>query len=123
MPYRFFAEAVVVVHFAFILFAVFGAPLVLRWKRVVWLHAPVVVYAALIEFFGWTCPLTPLENWFRWRGGSAGYPTSFTEHYILPLVYPAQLTYRLQIVLGIAVLSINLLVYGWLIRRSVSPRD
>ena len=71
MFYGLFADIVVVVHFAFVLFSVFGGFLVLRWRRCAWIQVPVFLWAALIEFEGWICPLTPLENWFREQGGEA----------------------------------------------------
>ncbi len=117
MVYRFLADLVLVAHFAFVVFAVVGALLVLRWRWVVWLHLPAVVWAALIEFAGWICPLTPLENWLRELGGSAGYESGFVEHYILPVLYPGGLTREVQIVLGLLVLAVNIGIYGWLLRR------
>ncbi len=117
MVYRFLADLVLVAHFAFVVFAVVGALLVLRWRWVAWLHLPAVVWAALIEFAGWICPLTPLENWLRELGGSAGYESGFVEHYILPVLYPGGLTREVQIVLGLLVLAVNVGIYGWLLRR------
>ena len=117
MVYRFLADLVLVAHFAFVVFAVVGALLVLRWRWVVWLHLPAVVWAALIEFAGWICPLTPLENWLRELSGSAGYESGFVEHYILPVLYPGGLTREVQIVLGLLVLAVNIGIYGWLLRR------
>ena len=117
MVYRFLADLVLVAHFAFVVFAVVGALLVLRWRWVVWLHLPAVVWAALISFAGWICPLTPLENWLRELGGSAGYESGFVEHYILPVLYPGGLTRGVQIVLGLLVLAVNMGIYGWLLRR------
>lgn len=115
--YRTLADLVVVVHFGFVLFAVAGALLVLRWPRVAWAHVPAAVWAALIEFAGWICPLTPLENWLRVRGGGAGYRGGFVDHYILPILYPEGLTRGTQITLGVLVLLLNLAIYGWLLRR------
>ncbi len=117
MVYRFLADLVLVAHFAFVVFAVVGALLVLRWRWVVWLHLPAVVWAVLIEFAGWICPLTPLENWLRELGVSAGYESGFVEHYILPVLYPGGLTREVQIVLGLLVLAVNIGIYGWLLRR------
>ena len=122
MLYRIFADIVIVIHLAFVLFAVFGGLLVLRWKRWACLHVPTVLWAALIEFAGWACPLTPLENWLRERGGAIVYRSGFVEHYILPLLYPAVLTRRLQIVLGLFVLGINLGIYGWVLFRVLKAK-
>ena len=119
MPYRVLADLVVVLHLAFVLFAVLGGLLARRWQRCAWLHVPAALWAALIEFRGWACPLTPLENWLRRRGGAAGYQSSFIEHYLLPLLYPTALTRRLQIALGLLVLGVNLAVYWCVWRRMV----
>jgi len=121
--YRLLADLTVVAHFVFVLFAVGGGLLVLRWRRIVWLHIPAAVWAALIEFYGWVCPLTPLENWLRVRSGASGYRGGFIEHYILPVLYPRALTRELQIVLGIFVLVVNLAIYGWLLIRVMKGRD
>jgi hypothetical protein len=120
MLYRVLADVVLMMHFAFILFAVLGGLLVLRWKRCAWIHIPAVAWAALISCAGWVCPLTPLENWLREKGGAMAYRSGFIEHYILPVVYPPidVLTRPVQIVLGFLVLGINLGIYGLVLRRT-----
>ena len=117
MLYRILADCVVVIHFVFILFAIGGGLLVLRSIQCAWMHIPVVLYAALIEFWGWICPLTPFENWLRVKSGGAGYETSFIEKYIIPIIYPATLNRHIQIILGIIVLVINIWIYIIVIRR------
>ena len=118
MPYRVLADLVVLTHLAFILFAVFGGILVLLWKRCAWVHLPAVLWAALIEFMGWVCPLTPLENWLRQRGGGgAPYTAGFVEHYLLPILYPASLSRELQWGLAGLVLVVNAGVYLFVLRR------
>jgi hypothetical protein len=112
--YHHLAEFVVLVHFVFVLFVIFGALFVLKRRRLVWVHLPCVLWGALNEFFGWVCPLTPLENWLREAGGRTGYPTSFVEHYLLPILYPAALTREVQIILGMMVVAVNMGIYGWL---------
>ncbi len=112
MIYRILADSVVVIHFAFILFVIFGALLVLKWNRLMWFHIPCAIWGALIEFAGWICPLTPLENQLRIRSGAEGYHSSFIEHYIIPIIYPTALNRSMQIFLGILVLVINLGIYG-----------
>ncbi len=109
--YRLTADLVVLIHLAFILFATLGGLWVLKYPRGALLHLPALVWAVLISLLGWVCPLTPLENWLRERGGFLGYDTSFIEHYILPIIYPGELTRGMQIFLGLLVLSINLGIY------------
>ena len=121
MWYRVLANVVVVVHIAFVLFVVFGGLLVLRNPRLAWLHLPAAAWGVMIEFAGWTCPLTPLENEFRLRGGEAGYSGGFIEHYLLPILYPTGLTRGAQFVLGSLVLVLNLALYALLLARRRRP--
>ena len=106
------ADLVLLLHFAFIVFVTVGVVLVFRWHRLVWIHIPCVVWGAWIEFQGWICPLTPLENRLRGLGGEAGYSGGFIEHYLVPIIYPSGLTRRTQMLLGIMVLIINVAGYG-----------
>jgi hypothetical protein len=118
MVFRGLADVVLVLHFAFVLFVVFGGFLALRWRRLALVHVPIALYGAIIEFAGFVCPLTPLEVWLRRRGGEAGYAEGFIEHYIMAAIYPAGLTRDVQLVLGAAVLLINAAVYAiWWRRR------
>jgi hypothetical protein len=122
MGYRLLADLLVLLHGAFVLFVVVGGLLVLRWPRLARIHLPAAVWGVLIELFHWGCPLTRLENYARRRGGEAGYPGGFIDHYIVPLIYPAGLTPRIQVVLGLLLLVFNLLVYAHLWRRWRSRR-
>ena len=118
MWYRGAADVVLVVHFAFVVFVVLGGLLALRWPRVAWVHVPVALYGALIEFAGFVCPLTPLEVWLRRQGGEAGYEGGFVEQYITAALYPTGLTREIQLALGVGVLVINAAVYTlWWRRR------
>ena len=116
MIYRLLADLTLVVHFAFILFVALGGLLVLWRRRVVWIHVPAVLYGALISFFGWTCPLTPLENHFRRLGGEAGYSESFIERYLVSAIYPGGLSRTGFMVLGLGVLAVNGAIYGLIYR-------
>jgi hypothetical protein len=122
MLYRFAADALVALHFGFILFVVLGGFLAWRWPRLAWVHLPAAVWGALIEFLGWVCPLTPLENTWRASAGQAGYEGSFVEHYIVPVIYPVGLTTNIKLLLGTLVLLVNVLAYTMYIRRHRSSR-
>lgn len=117
MPWRLLADATVVAHLAFILFAAVGGFLVLKRPRWAWLHLPSALWVVYLELTGARCPLTTLENHFRTRAGEAGYPESFIDHYLLPVIYPAGLTSTMQIVLGLVVLAINVAIYTVVFRR------
>ena len=114
---RLAADLLVVIHLGFILFVIGGGFLVLRWRWVSFVHLPAALWGAIIEFQGWLCPLTPLEQDLRLAAGEQGYAGGFIQHYLLPLIYPAALTRDLQIVLGVFVIVINLAAYGWVLVR------
>src|SRR5919107_3520135 len=123
--YRILADLVVGLHFVFVVFVVAGGLLVLRWPKVAFVHLPAAVWGAAIEFGGWICPLTPLENSLRRQAGEAGYSTGFVEHYLLPVLYPSALTRELQLLLGFLVIAVNLAIYVYVFRRrrTVTPAD
>jgi len=117
MPNPILADLIVALHFGFILFVSLGGLLVLKWPKLMWLHLPAAIWGASIEFAGWICPLTYLEN--RLRSASGGqYASDFIEHYLMPIIYPAGLTREIQIGLGIAVIVLNLLIYAKVIYRA-----
>ncbi|MBP0631956.1 MULTISPECIES: DUF2784 domain-containing protein [unclassified Cupriavidus] len=106
------ADLVVIVHGLFIVFVVAGGLLVLRWPRLAWVHLPAAAWGVMIEWSGWICPLTPLENALRRAAGEAGYSEGFVERYLLPLIYPVGLTPAVQLWLGLIVLVVNVTVYA-----------
>lgn len=112
MPYESLAAAVVVIHFAVVVFVMAGALLVVRWPRVAWVHLPVIAWVIFAEWFEKICPLTFLENWLRQKAGGSFYNTGFVDHYITPVLYPDGLTHQMQVVLGAIILVINLTLYA-----------
>jgi hypothetical protein len=122
MVYHALSNLVLIAHLAFVLFVVLGGFLVLKWKSLAWIHVPAFLWGGLIELAGWVCPLTPLENWLREKDGGLVYRTDFIEHYILSLLYPTNLTRSLQIFLGLFVLSVNLVLYGWILWRTAQRK-
>jgi hypothetical protein len=87
MTYRVLADLTLVAHVAFVVFAALGGLLVLRWRRAVWPHAAALAWGVVVQLANWTCPLTPLENYFRRAGGEAGYEGGFIEHYLRAILY------------------------------------
>lgn len=116
--YAALADLVVAIHFAFVVFVVLGGVLAIKWTRFAWVHIPAAVWGIVIEFAGWVCPLTPLENLLREKSGAPGYSGSFVEHYLEPLLYPVSLTRERQIVFGALALTVNIGVYGYVAWRS-----
>ena len=124
MLYRLLAEAVLLLHLCFIVFALFGALLATRWRWVVAIHLPSAAWAGFVELSGRVCPLTYAENYFWIRAGQAAYSQDFIQHYLVPIIYPAELTPRLQWVLASVVVLVNVIIYGWLlIGRRAPIRD
>lgn len=117
MFYQSFANMVVFLHLLFILFVICGGLLLLRWPKLIWLHLAAISWGVAIELFGGICPLTPLENWLRQRSlEPATYSTDFVEHYLVPIVYPQELTRELQLLLALGVIITNALVYLLVLR-------
>jgi hypothetical protein len=117
MMYLLLADLVLIVHLAFVVFVLCGGLLVLKWPWIAWLHLPAAAWGAVVEFTGWICPLTPLENWLRVQSGEAGYEDDFTTRYLLPILYPGDLTRDIQLLLGTVLVVLNAAVYWWLWRR------
>ena len=111
------ADFVVLIHFLFVAFVALGGLLVLRWRRLAWLHLPAAAWGVAIEFFGWICPLTPLENALRERAGESTYHGDFVSRYLMPVIYPEGLTREAQVTLGLLALVFNLAIYTLAIRR------
>lgn len=122
MLYRFLADLAVLAHALFVLFVVCGGLAVLRRPRLAWLHLPAVAWGAIVEFKGWICPLTYVENHFRRLGGGAGYHGSFIGHYLEPILYPSWLTQGSQLVMGLGVVGGNAVIYALLWRKCSRKR-
>lgn len=117
MSYRALADLVVIFHFAVVIFVITGG-LLLLWRRwVAWIHLPVITWVIFAECFQYICPLTYLENWLRLRGDGGAYAGNFVDHYIIPVLYPAGLTPRIQIIFGTAILLTNVVLYAIAFRR------
>jgi len=116
MAFALFADLVVIIHAFFIFFVVVGAIMVVRWPSLLLFHVGAVLWGAWVELAGWTCPLTPLENWARHRAQGHGYTGGFIDYYLLHVIYPTGLTREIQVVLGVALLLLNTVAYTIVIR-------
>ncbi len=111
------ADLVLFAHLGFIAFAMFGALCALRWAWTPFVHLPALGWAAYIELSSGVCPLTPLENSLRQTAGELSYPSSFIEHYLVPLIYPPGLTTGAQARLAAGLLLFNGLLYAFILAR------
>lgn len=120
------AEAVLILHVAFVLFVALGAALVWRWPRLAWLHLPAVAWGAYAELSGTVCPLTYLENHLLHLAQGAGYSGGFIEQHLLPLLYPGLVLTPEQarwiaLAAGALTLLWNGTLYALLWRRRSTP--
>ena len=122
MWYSLLANLVVLLHFTFVLFVLFGGLLTVKWPRIMWIHGPALLWGCIVEFTGAVCPLTPLENHLRLRGGEAGYESDFVSSWLLPILYPEALTPGIQLAFGAFVLLLNVAVYTWVWRSGLLHR-
>lgn len=112
MRTRIAADLVLLAHFLFAAFAVFGGLLLLENVQWAWLHLPAVLWSSLVNLKGWTCPLTPLEKSLRARAGQVGHEGGFIQHYIGRAVYPRGMPRRMELIAGVSILAGNALVYA-----------
>jgi|TARA_B100001964_G_scaffold176158_1_gene194000 hypothetical protein len=116
--YELAANFALTVHLAFIIFVVFGALLFFVLPKTIYAHLPALFWGTYIELTHSICPLTHLENWFLQKADLKIYSEGFIQNYLVPIVYPKHLTEDLQIYLAIAIVVINLIIYGFIIYKT-----
>ena len=115
--FEIFATLVLLLHFSFILFIIFGAILILKFKQIIYVHIPAVAWGAYIELSHSICPLTHLENYFLKKAGKDQYSVDFIENYIFKIIYPPALNYEIQTYLGVILIFVNLLIYYYIVKK------
>jgi hypothetical protein len=85
------ADAVVVLHMAFLVYMVLGGFLALRRFHLIWPHIGVIVYSFYVTLTSFTCPATTLQRWLLEKGGETPYQESFIHQYLRGRLYPAEL--------------------------------
>ena len=112
--YLWLANLIIVFHFLFIVFVLLGGLLVVKWPKMIWLHLPAILWGFLVELNGWMCPLTPWENHLRELAGKLAYEGDFIGEYLIPLIYPVNLTRELQYTFAAIVVFVNTAVYCYI---------
>ncbi len=115
--YEFLATLTLIIHFLFIIFVIFGGLLFFIKPWILFFHIPAFIYGVYVELTQSICPLTYLENYFLTKANLASYSTSFIQNYLYAIIYPINLTKEIQISLAIALLIINGIIYGFIIKR------
>jgi len=123
MIWALLADSLVILHFAFTAFVIFGGFLTWRWPRIAFVHLPALAWGCWVEVSHSICPLTPWENHLRHLGGEAGYQGGFIAHYLVRVLYPPGLTWQIQWLLAAALVVINVIAYSELARRRRSARE
>jgi len=122
MGYRLAADLILILHLLFILFVLLGGLLCFCRKSWAWVHIPAMIWGLWVEWAGWVCPLTPLENYCRVLATDQGYQGSFIEHYLARIVYPGQISPATQWLLGACLLAVNVLIYLLVCRTAMKRR-
>ena len=115
--YEIVANLTLIIHFAFILFVIFGALLFFASVKIIFIHVPALIWGSYIELTNSICPLTYLENWFLHKANLITYSGGFIQNYLVPIVYPVNITKDLQIFLGIGLIVINIVIYAFIINK------
>ena len=116
--FEIYATLALLLHFSFILFVIFGAIFILKFKKIIYVHIPAVAWGAYIELSHSICPLTHLENFFLKKAGKDQYSVDFIENYIFKIIYPPALNYEIQTYLGVILIFVNLLIYYYIVKKS-----
>lgn len=114
--YRVLADATMLVHFAFLVYVVFGGFLAWRWPRTIVAHLAAVTWGILIVVFSLECPLTGPEDYFRKQDGGVGLPGGFIENYLTGVIYPAEYVNLVRLLAAIVVL-ISWIGFAVVLRR------
>jgi len=121
--YEFLATFTLIIHFLFIVYVILGGLFFFIKPWTLYFHIPAFLYGVYVEFTQSICPLTYLENFFLSKAKVATYSTSFIQNYLIPIIYPINLTKELQIILGIFLIVINVIIYGIIFAKSSGRPD
>jgi Protein of Unknown function (DUF2784) len=95
--YSLLADTILVIHFAFVVFVVFGFMLILLGLLAHWqwvhnrtfriTHLAAIGIVVVQAWFGQLCPLTIWENELRQRAGQPGYTETFVQHWLHEILF------------------------------------
>ena len=112
--YEIASNLILLVHLIFIIFVVLGGLLFFASRKIIFIHIPALIWGIYIELTSSICPLTYLENWFLHKANLTTYSEGFIQNYLVPIVYPMSLTKDLQIYLGMTLIVVNIIIYGFI---------
>ena len=121
--YEFLASLALIIHFLFIIFVIFGGLLFFVKKWMILIHLPDLIYGIYVEFTQSICSLTYLENFLLQKAKLTTYSTSFIQNYLIPIIYPVNLTKEIQINLAISLFILNVVIYGAVVIKYKKDRS
>lgn len=123
MIYDVLAGLIIAVHFAWILFLIFGLPVLmaLDMRRLRIFHFAALVGTVLMQATGTVCPLTYLEAALRSGGQASVYPGQFITECLESIIYVNDLTLKTVQALTIILLAATALSFLFRPLRKKKP--
>ena len=112
------ADAIVVLHLAYLAFIPLGGILAIRWPRVILPHLIAVAIGLISVTVKFDCPLTTWEQWLRRKGGQRAYSDGFVAHYLTGRIYPHGYEWAVQTLFAACVIA----SYAVIAARRLRPR-
>lgn len=91
------ADAIVVIHFAFVLFVLLGQLLIMVGAIAGWkwvrnfkfrlIHLASILFVVAESLLGIICPLTTLEKWLREQAGETSYQGDFIASWVHDMLF------------------------------------
>jgi uncharacterized membrane protein len=111
MFYMLTADFVVLVHFLWIIFLIFGVFIGRKYRTIKIFHIAGLGFSVVMQILGWYCPLTYLEIWLRQRHEPLlSYSGSFIVYYVEKLIY-IKIAPWVIFVLTLILISITAYIY------------
>jgi len=117
------ADAIVVLHLAYLAFIPVGGMLASRWPRLMWPHLAAVALGLISITIRFDCPLTTWEQSLRRDAGQRPYTNGFVDHYLTGRIYPHGYEWAVQALFAASVVISYALIYRTAGRHRDHPRS
>ena len=117
MTHRYLADFIIILHFVWILFLIFGFIFALIESKIAFLHVAGLLFALFLNVMGWYCPLTYLEHYlYALHDSEATYTGPFIIDFLSHLIYP-DLPEKYIRIGGILFVCLYVVGYAYLAKR------